>query len=279
MFNSELNPLIPFAIKGVIWYQGEGNAEGPASAFEYRTLLPALITDWRTRWGQGDFPFLIVQLANFGESPKDPVESSNWAILRESQLKTLALPNTGLAVTIDIGNSQEVHYSDKADVGARLALAARHIAYGEKIVYTGPIYDSFTTEGDKIRITFKSPSVGGGLVIGSSPWLDPRATPVSKTKLEGFGIAGEDKNWVSADATIDGNSVVVSSPKVAKPISVRYGWAGGPACNLYNKENLPASPFRTDDWPVVPANLPARVAPARVTTPVSTRPTPDAPRR
>ncbi len=242
LFNGMISPVIPYAIKGVVWYQGENNI---SKAQEYGILLPALIRDWRAQWRQGDFPFLFVQLPNCNQPPKTAGDTSSWAILREAQLKALALPNTGMAVAIDIG-AVGIHPPDKFDVGARLALAARHVAYGENLVYTGPIYDSMRTEGGGIRISFKADSIGGGLIIGSAPWIDPKAVPVSKTELQGFAIAGEDKVWVWADAKIDGNTVVVSSPRVANPVAVRYAWADNPPCNLYNKEGLPAAPFRTD---------------------------------
>ena len=242
LFDGMIAPLVPYAIKGVIWYQGENNARTTALAAEYRTLFPAMIKDWRGLWNEGDFPFLYVQLANFDRVGDD------WPMLRESQSKTLALPKTGMAVIIDIGTGDNIHPPDKADVGARLALAARHVAYGQNLVYTGPVYDGMKTEGASIRISFGRDSVGDGLIIGSAPWVDPKAAPVSKTELQGFAVAGEDGKWVEAQAKIDGNTVVVSSPQVSRPVAVRYAWANNPRCNLYNKEGLPASPFRTDDW-------------------------------
>lgn len=243
LFNGMINPLIPYAIKGAIWYQGESN-EG--TCVEYATLFPAMIGDWRKRWEQGDFPFLFVQLPNF-QAYRAPGDSTHdrWAVLRESQAKALALPNTGMAVTIDIGDPDNIHPRDKIDVGARLALVARHVVYGENIVYTGPTFDSLKVEGRKIRLAFKN--VGGGLVMGVPPWT-PDGKPVPPpAALTGFEIAGQDRKWISAEAVIDGASVVVSGPQVASPVAVRYGWANNPSCNLYNKEGLPASPFRTDD--------------------------------
>jgi sialate O-acetylesterase len=242
LFNGMISPLIPFAIKGVIWYQGENNARSTLDAIEYATLFPAMITDWRKLWNAGDFPFLLVQLANY----KAP--AADWPHLRESQLKTLSLPNTGMAVIIDIGTGGNIHPTDKSDVALRLSLVARHIAYGEKLVYTGPIYESMKVEGDKIRVSFKSDSIGSGLVLGTAPWTDPNDDPVSKSDLEGFAVAGADKNWVAAQAKIDGDTVVVSSAEVSNPVAVRYAWADDPRCNFYNTEGLPASPFRTDDW-------------------------------
>ena len=242
LFDGMIAPLVPYAMKGVIWYQGENNAQTTALAAEYCTLFPAMIQDWRGLWKEGDFPFLFVQLANFDRGGAD------WPLLREAQLKTLALPKTGMAVIIDIGTGGNIHPPDKADVGARLALAARHIAYGENIVYTGPIYEAMKAEADSIHVSFKGDSIGGGLIIGTAPWVDPKAAPVSKTELQGFAIAGEDQQWVTAQAKIEGNGVVVSSPQVPRPVAVRYAWSSNPQCNLYNKEGLPASPFRTDEW-------------------------------
>jgi sialate O-acetylesterase len=242
LYNALVAPLIPYAIKGVIWYQGESNAgNGP----EYAILFPRMISDWREKWGQGDFPFLYVQLANFMAPQKSPSEGG-WAYLREAQLKTLSLPNTGMAVAIDLGAANNIHPKDKLDVGLRLALAAKHVAYGQDVVYSGPIYDSMTVEGNKIRLKFKQ--TGSGLQISGPPSTSTGAPASAPTELTGFAIAGTDQNWVWAKARIDGNTVVVSSDQVAAPVAVRYGWASNPPCNLYNKEGLPASPFRTDDW-------------------------------
>ena len=254
LFNGMIAPLIPFSIKGIIWYQGETSAVTVESSVLYATLFPAMITDWRTQWKQGDIPFLFVQLPNY----KSP--GADWPDLRESQLKTLSLPQTGMAVTIDVGEGGNLHPLDKADVGYRLSLIARHVAYGEKLVDIGPLYDAMKVEGSAIRVLFKPDSIGGGLVIGKSPRIDPKATPVSLTDLMSFKIAGEDKNWVDAQAKIDGSTVVVSSPLVKSPVAVRYAWEGDPRCNLYNKEGLPASPFRTDDWPAMLPAPPAKAA-------------------
>jgi sialate O-acetylesterase len=250
LYNGMIAPLIPYAIKGVIWYQGEANA---ANAPEYQILFPRMISDWREKWNQGDFPFLYVQLASLRPPQTQPAEGG-WAFLREAQLKTLSLPNTGMAVAIDIGNANDIHPKDKLDVGLRLALAAKHVAYGQDLVYSGPIYDSMTVEGNKIRLTFKD--TGSGLQMSTPPWT-PTGVPVpAPTELTGFAITGADKNWVWAKAKIDGNTVVVSSDQVASPVAVRYGWGMNPPCNLYNKEGLPASPFRTDDW-TAPTPTPA----------------------
>jgi sialate O-acetylesterase len=248
LFNAMISPLIPMAIKGVIWYQGEFNS-GYDSGREYATLFPRMITDWREHWGQGDFPFIFVQLPNLGRPATTPSETpGSWVWVRESQFKTLSLPNTGMAVTIDIGDPYQLHPPDKADVGHRLALEARHLAYGEDIVYSGPLYDTMLVEGNKIRLTFKNR--GSGLTIGTSPYVPAGAAPVTPTKLTGFGIAGEDQKFVWADAVIDGDTIVVSSPDVSTPVAVRYDWNESPTGDLYNKEGLPASPFRTDSWDV-----------------------------
>ena len=253
LFNAMIAPLIPFAIKGAIWYQGESNA---GMGKEYATLFPTMITDWRERWGQGDFPFLFVQLANFQTPQKLPSEGG-WALLREAQFKTLSLPNTGMASAIDIGDPTNIHPKDKLDVGLRLALQARRVAYGEKVVSSGPLYDAMTVEGDKIRLTFKE--VGSGLMMGVPPWTPTGMPPPAPTELKGFAITGADGKWVWGKATIDGNTVVVSGDGVANPLAVRYDWASCPFGNLYNKEGLPASSFRTDDWD---GNLPPAAATA-----------------
>ena len=245
-FNGMIAPLVPFAVRGVIWYQGENNG---ARGLEYRDLFPRLIEDWRNQWannGGTDFPFLFVQLPCNG-ADANPVAESGWPWLREAQGMTLKkVPRTGMAIIIDVGNPNDVHPADKIDVGQRLALVARNKVYDENVVASGPLFQAFKIEAGKVRVTFSE--VGGGLVIGQQPWLAPKVTPFPKDKLIGFFIAGEDKKWVEADASIDGDSVLVSSSQIANPVAVRYGWANSPRCNLYNKEGLPASPFRTDDW-------------------------------
>lgn len=246
LFNAMISPLIPFSIKGVIWYQGEFNSGG--SAKEYATLFPRMITSWRDKWGIGDFPFVYVQLPNFEPVDAEPsVEGNGWRWVREGQLKSLSLPNTAMAVTIEIGDPFELHPADKYDVGHRLALAARRLAYGEKIVGMGPLYKKMAVKGDKIILEFDNQ--GKKLMIGTSPYVpagkEPQAAP---TRLSGFGIAGADRKFVWADAVIDGNKVIVSAPGVTEPVAVRYGFSQSPVCNLYNEAGLPASPFRTDDW-------------------------------
>lgn len=229
IYNGMIAPLVPYTIKGVIWYQGEANA---ATAYRYRTLLPEMIRQWRHDWGQGDFYFLFVQLAGY-EPNAVAAAMNDWPELREAQMRTLAVTNTGMAVAIDIGLKENIHPVNKQEVGRRLALAARGIAYGRNIVYSGPVYDSMAVEGNKIRIRFKH--VGGGLVAKDG-------------ELKTFAVAGEDQKFVPAQAEIENDTVVVSSPDVAQPVAASYGWSQFPLCNLYNKEGLPASPFRTDDW-------------------------------
>jgi sialate O-acetylesterase len=233
LYNGMIAPLIPYAIRGAIWYQGESNA---GRAYEYRTLLPAMIKNWRDDWKQGDFPFLIVQLAPFGQIVKDPQESA-WAELREAQLLTaLKVPAAGLAVITDVGDPRDIHPRKKEPVGARLALAARALAYKEKIIYSGPIYDSMKVEGNKVILSFKHGGTG---------------LEQTGEKLLGFTICGKDHKFVNAQAEIKGDKVVVSSPDVTEPVAVRYGWNNCPLVNLQNKEGLPASPFRTDDFPIL----------------------------
>jgi sialate O-acetylesterase len=228
--------VIPYGIRGAIWYQGETNA---GRAYQYRTLFPAMIEAWRAEWKEGDFPFYFVQLANFMDTKPSPSDSA-WAELREAQSMTLKLPNTGEAVIIDIGEARDIHPKNKQDVGKRLALWALAKTYGKEVVFSGPTYKSLEIDGGKAILTFDS--LGGGLVAKGGD------------ELKGFAIAGSDKKFVWATARIDGDKIVVSSSDVPHPVAVRYAWADNPACNLYNKADLPASPFRTDDWSGVTAN-------------------------
>jgi len=245
LFNGMINPLIPFAIRGVIWYQGEQNANGDAS--NYPTLLKTMITDWRARWAEGDFPFLIVGLANIGTLPPNPDDPS-WSWVRDGQAKVAAtVPNTALAQAIDLGEVNNIHPRDKRDVGQRLAADALAVAYHQAVPYKGPEFAGMKIEGGKVRISFKNAE--SGLVIAKPPFTWP-GNPVPTTdKLDSFAIAGADQHWVYADAAIDGQDVVVSSPAVPNPVAVRFAWTGNPMMNLYNKDGFPAVPFRTDDWP------------------------------
>ena len=242
LFNGMFTPLTPLPFRGVIWYQGESNA---LQAHQYRKLLPAMIESWRAATHQPDMDFLIVQLPNHGAIPTVPAESA-WAELREAQLLTMkSLSHVGLAVTIDVGEPGNLHPPRKREVGQRLAFWALGTTYGEPVQYSGPIYDSMKVEGNAIRIRFTH--MGNGLEArGGGP-------------LQGFAIAGADRKFHWAEARIEGDTVVVSNPEIKAPVAVRYAWADSPACNLFNrgpvgknglgKDGLPASPFRSDDWP------------------------------
>jgi len=235
LYNGMIAPLIPYAIKGAIWYQGESNA---GRAEQYRTLFPDMIRCWRRDWGQGDFTFLAVQLAPFQAAKAQPADST-WAELREAQLlATQVLPNVGLAVITDVGDAKDIHPKWKQPVGERLALSARAIAYGEKNEFSGPVYRRCEIKGEQAILHFDHARQG----------LEARGG-----ELKGFAICGEDKKFVWAKAEIVGATVVVSSPEVAQPVAVRYGWADFPEVNLWNKAGLPASPFRTDNFPMITA--------------------------
>ncbi len=232
LFNAMLYPLIPYAFRGVIWYQGEANA---GRAYQYRQAFPLMITDWRKRWKE-DFPFYFVQLASFNAADGNSNEGSTWAELREAQAKTLSLPNTGMAVTTDIGNSSDIHPKNKQEVGKRLAAIALNNLYGEKNVYRGPSYASLRVEGNKVIISFDN--IGTGLIVHDKYGY-----------IKGFEIAGEDRKFHYARAYINGNTVVVYSDSVNNPVAVHYGWADDAGeDNLFNKEGFPAEPFRTDEW-------------------------------
>ncbi|MES1217466.1 MAG: sialate O-acetylesterase [Bacteroidota bacterium] len=229
LYNAMVAPVINYDIKGILWYQGESNS---SRAAEYAKLQPAQVIDWRNKWQQGDIPFLFVQLPNFMDANYIPSESQ-WAELREAQLKSLSVPNTGMAVGIDLGEWNDIHPDNKKDVGERLALIAEKLAYGENIVYSGPIYQSATIDGNKISISFSN--IGSGLITNDGE--EPGE----------FAIAGADKKFVWAKAKIEGDKIVVWNDEIANPMYVRYAWADNPVNpNLYNKEGLPASPFRTD---------------------------------
>jgi len=233
LYNGMIKALIPYSIQGVVWYQGENNA---SRAYQYQTLFPSLIADWRKNWKQGDFPFLFVQLANYKQANVVPAES-DWAELREAQTMTLTnTPNTGMAVAIDLGDANDIHPKNKQDVGARLTLAARKVAYNQDIVCSGPSYENMKIENNKAIISFKN--IGSGL-----------KTTDKYNYVKGFSMAGADKVFYWANASTDGKTVTIYSDKVPNPVAVRYAWADNPYdANLYNAENLPAVPFRTDSW-------------------------------
>ena len=232
LYNAMIHPLTPFAIKGAIWYQGEANA---SRAKEYALSFPNMINNWRNSWAQGDFPFLWVQLANFKNPNKKPT-NDNWAELRESQTKTLKLNNSGMALAIDKGEANNIHPANKQDVARRLAIAALKVAYNKKIVHSGPKFKKMKIKGNKAILSFDF--VGSGLVAKGKDGL-----------LNEFEIAGEDKKFYWAKAIIKGENVLVYADEVKKPIAVRFAWSINPAkFNFYNKEELPAIPFRTDDW-------------------------------
>jgi sialate O-acetylesterase len=235
LFNGKIAPLIPYAIRGAIWYQGESN--GGTGAGLYGLQLHALIKDWRARWGEGDFPFAWVQLPNYRKPQTEPVENSGWALVREGMLKTLAVPNTGMAIAIDVGEAKDVHPKNKQDVGHRLALWALAKVYGQTGPSSGPLLAGHKVEDSQVVLSFDH--ADGGLVAKGG-------------KLKGFAVAGPDRKWVEADAKINGSQVVVCAPTVKQPVAVRYAWADNPEATLHNGAGLPASPFRTDDWSASP---------------------------
>ena len=255
LYNGMIHPVVPYGIKGFIWYQGEGNA---FRGFQYRTEFPLLIKDWRAKWGQPDLPFYFCQIANFmGHDPKP--QESIYAEVREAQSMALSVPNTAEAILIDIGEEGNIHPAAKADTGERLARIALAKTYGRKLEYSGPVYESMTVDGDKVRVKFQHAE--GGLVARPLPatYLKVSTEPSTSTPLvrnspagevEGFAVCGDDHKWQWAAAKIEGGTVVLSSPDVPKPIAVRYAWAQNPFCNLYNTAGLPAGPFRTDDFPM-----------------------------
>lgn len=230
LFNAMINPVIPYGIKGFLWYQGEAN---DSTAYNYRKLFPLLINDWRARWNQGNLPFLYVQLANFKKIKPLPAESE-WAELRESQTLTLSQPNTGMACIIDIGAADNIHPANKQEVGRRLALNANLLAYKLNVRASGPLYKSYRKDGNRIRIRFANASAG--------------LAAKGAKEITGFAIAGKDKQFYWAKAAVEGKEIVVYCDEVPDPEAVRYAWADNPECNLINLEGLPAVPFRTDNW-------------------------------
>ena len=233
LFNGKINPLIPYAIRGAIWYQGEHNSGDAAMAAHYDVQMKTLISDWRTRWG-AEFPFGIVQLPDYHPAQKDPSEPVGWVLVREGMLKALSLPKTGMAVTLGCGLPDNVHPTNKQEVGRRLGAWALGDVYGMKdVAPSGPLPAGHEINGAEVTLTFTH--TDGGLVAKDG-------------ELKGFAIAGDDKKFVWAKAKIVGDKIVVSSPDVAKPAAVRYAWAANPQFNLFNGAGLPATPFRTDNW-------------------------------
>lgn len=240
LFNAMVSPLIPYSIKGVIWYQGESNV---GRSFQYRKAFPLMITDWRKHWNQGEFPFYYVQLASFNADGGNSNKGSGWAELREAQTLTLSVPNTGMAVTTDIGDPHDIHPRNKQDVGKRLAAIALNKTYGKNNVFAGPTYESMKAEGNKAIITFTN--IGSGLMAKDKYGY-----------LKGFEIAGADKKFYYAKAFIEDDHVIVYSEKVSSPVAVRFGWADDATdSNLFNEERFPAVPFRTDDWRGITHNV------------------------
>jgi len=239
LYNAMVNPLIPYAFQGVLWYQGEANVW---RANQYKKAFPLMINDWRSKWNQGNFPFYFVQLSTYNEFNGNSKVGSRWAELREAQTQTLQLPNTGMAVTTDIGNAKDIHPTNKQDVGKRLAAIALNNVYGKKMVFSGPMYKSMEIKGNQILLSFSN--IGSGLSASDN-----------SESLKGFEIAGADKVFYSAKAIIKDNKVIVSCESVLNPVAVHYGWADDDTeINLFNKEKFPASPFRTDNWETLTAN-------------------------
>jgi sialate O-acetylesterase len=232
LYNGMIAPLVPYSLRGAIWYQGESNANRYAAEL-YGLQLKTMILNWRRVWSNDQMPFIYVQLPNFHALQTEPVQTDGWVIVQEQMLKTLAVSHTGMAVTIDVGEANDIHPKNKQDVGKRLALWALGTTYAKQLTYCGPLLKSATKKNGKMTITFDH--VGSGLVARGD-------------KLKGFAIAGADKNFVWAEAQIVGDAVEVSSPEVPDPVAVRYGWAANPIGNLGNRDGLPASPFRTDNW-------------------------------
>lgn len=245
LHNGHIAPLVPMAMRGVLWYQGENNASD-SNVLLYVEKKRAMLADWRKWFGNPNLPFYFVQLASFQAPSKDPA-GGGWGPIRDAQRRCLEIPHTGMASAVDVGDANDIHPKNKFDVGERLARWALVNEYGKKdTVVSGPLLREMKVEGSKARITFDS--IGGGLMTGRKEGRTP-ATETKGAKLEGFAIAGENKQWQWADAVIDGDTVLVSSPQVPSPAAVRYAYSSNPVdANLYNRAGLPASPFRTDKW-------------------------------
>jgi sialate O-acetylesterase len=233
LFNAMINPLIPFGIRGAIWYQGEANAD---RAFQYRNAFPLMIKDWRAHWNEGNFPFYFVQLASFNAANGNSNKGSSWAELREAQTRTLSLPATGMAVAIDIGESNDIHPKNKQDVGKRLSFIALDNIYGQPMEFSGPVYESMSIQENKVILKFTH--TGAGMMVKDRYGY-----------IRGFEIAGQDHQFHYAKAYLQNNDVIVYSDEVQTPSAVHYAWADDAGdANLYNQEGLPAVPFRTDQW-------------------------------
>jgi sialate O-acetylesterase len=252
LYNGMIAPLAPLALRGVVWYQGESNARDPANAAEpYADMLAALIRSWRQRFSQPRLPFYLVQLPGYRKDERSPAGGEPWAVMREWQQKCTALPHTAMAVTIDVGEADDIHPKNKFDVGQRLALLALKREYGkDALVASGPTFRRLIVDGGKARLEFDD--AGSGLMVGRKEGRSP-AVEDKRARLQRFAVAGAERRWVWADAVIEGDAVVVSAPGVPVPVAVRYAYAANPVgANLYNREGLPAAPFRTDDWATPP---------------------------
>lgn len=246
LHNGMIAPLAPFALRGILWYQGESNAGPAAECEQYIAKMKAMVGDWRSRFGDAQLPFYYVQLAAWQAPNDDPAHSDDWAMLRDAQRRAMALPGFGMASAIDVGDAVDIHPRNKCDVGERLALWALARDYAKPVAPSGPLYREVRREGTRLRVYFDH--VGAGLVAARKEGRAPaRSEPGAK--LARFAVAGADRKWRWAEAAIDGDSVIVSHPEVPEPLAVRYAWAINPqGANLYNKDGLPASPFRSDDW-------------------------------
>ena len=246
LHNGMIAPLVPFALRGVLWYQGENNAGGAADGLQYVEKKGAMLADWRKWFGDPDLPFYFVQLAAWQKPSDAPAGGDGWAHIREAQRKCLTIPHTGMAVATDVGDADDIHPKNKADVGDRLARWALANEYGKKVVPSGPLFRGLKIDGNKAVVEFDH--VGAGLMVGRKDGRKP-ADELKDVKLARFAIAGKDKKWVWANAVIVGDTVVCTHPEVPNPVAVRYAFTMNPVgANLYNRDGLPASPFRTDDW-------------------------------
>ena len=247
LFNGMIAPLIPYAITGAIWYQGEANQ---GAAVEYATLFPRMITDWRTRWGRGDFPFLFVHLSSWQGAQKDPVEPGGIPSVRQTQQAALALPKTGMASALDVNAGPDIHPADKLDVAKRLAQVARKVAYGEDVPCDSPRFKELQIDGASVKLTFEH---GEGLHVAVPPWLGEKATRPSESEPASFALCGADGQWKWAKAKVDGQTIMLTSDEVQVPVAAAFAWAPNPQINVYNAQNLPLLPFVSDASKLTPA--------------------------